>query len=150
MSDRIHQILDETTKRVGETAAAIVVLGYAPGLSIEPLRQVLGLSHPGTVRLVDRLAEDGLVERRKADDGRAVALHLTHKGSGLRRRLINQRRGALESALQGLTNEERASLGTLLSKVLENLPASEMDKHNICRLCEVRLCESCPIPGRAI
>ena len=107
--------------RSGETAAAIVVLGYAPGLSVELLRQVLDLSHPGTVRLINRLEEEGLVERRKAADGRAVALHLTRKGGALRKKLIDRR------------------LDTL-----------EMAKHRICRLCAVRLCSDCPIPGNAI
>ncbi|MEM7612503.1 MAG: MarR family transcriptional regulator [Pseudomonadota bacterium] len=150
MTDRIRQNLDATAKRSGEAAAALVVLGYAPGLSVEPLRQVLGLSHPGTVRLVDRLADDGLVERRRAQDARAVSLHLTKKGTGLRKRLLKQRGGELEVALDGLSKEERASLGVLLSKVLKNLPKSEMDKHNICRLCEVGACEQCPIPGNAV
>ncbi|MHB2022546.1 MAG: hypothetical protein ACYCO3_04330 [Mycobacteriales bacterium] len=35
------------------------------------MSSVLGLSHSGTVRLVDRLAVEGLVERIGAQDGRA-------------------------------------------------------------------------------
>jgi MarR family transcriptional regulator, negative regulator of the multidrug operon emrRAB len=75
--------------RTGEAGAAIIVLGYAPGLSVEILRKVLGLSHPRTVRLIDRLEADGLAERREAIDGRAVALHLTPKGVALRTQLMN-------------------------------------------------------------
>lgn len=150
ISDRIKSGIKDTFDRSGESAAAIVVLGYAPGLSVEILRQVLDLSHPGTVRLIDRLEEDSLVERRKAADGRAVALHLTRKGSKLRQRLMDQRLDLLEAGLRGLTSNERAALGNLLAKVLTNLPETEMAKHRICRLCAVRTCKDCPIPGHAI
>ena len=74
LSDRIESQMKKQFKRTGESAAAVIFIGYTPGISVEALRQVLSLSHPGTVRLVDRLAEDGLVERRKTKDGRAVAL----------------------------------------------------------------------------
>ena len=150
ITDRIKSGMKNTLDRSGETAAAIVVLGYAAGLSVELLRQVLDLSHPGTVRLIDRLEADGIVERRKASDGRAVALHLTRKGRGLRQQLMDGRLDTLEAALEGLTADERLLLGDLLAKVLTNLPETEMAKHRICRLCAVRLCSDCPIPGHAI
>lgn len=150
ISDRIKTGIKDTFDRSGESAAAIVVLGYAPGLSVEILRQVLDLSHPGTVRLIDRLEEDGLVERRKAADGRAVALHLTRKGGKLRQRLMDQRLDLLEAGLKGLNAKERVVLGDLLAKVLTNLPETEMAKHRICRLCAVGTCKDCPIPGHAI
>ncbi len=150
VTDRISASLKDTFDRSGEAAAAIVVLGYVPGLSLEPLRQVLGLSHPGTVRLIDRLEADALVERRKADDGRAVALHLTRKGGRLRQKLIDRRLETLEAALDGLTADERRTLGRLMARVLTNLPETEMAKHRICRLCSVPLCENCPIPGPGI
>jgi MarR family transcriptional regulator, negative regulator of the multidrug operon emrRAB len=150
LTDRIGVGMRELLGRSGETAPAIVVLGYAPGLSVEVLRQVLGLSHPGTVRLIDRLADDGLVERRKAVDGRAVALHLTPKGAALRTDLMDRRVDRLEAALDGLTADERLMFGELIARVLKNLPETEMAKHNICRLCAVRLCTDCPIPGNAV
>ena len=46
------------------TPAALCVIGHEPGLSIDFLARVLGMSHPGTVRLVDRLETDGLIKRR--------------------------------------------------------------------------------------
>lgn len=150
LTDRIKSGMKNILDRSGETAAAIVVLGYAPGLSVEILRQVLDLSHPGTVRLIDRLEEDNLVERRKASDSRAVALHLTRKGSKLRQHLMASRLDTLEAGLKGLTADERLVFGDLLGKVLANLPETEMAKHRICRLCDVRTCSDCPIPGNAI
>lgn len=149
VTDRIETRMRETLDRSGEAAAALIVLGYVPGISIEVLRQVLKLSHPGTVRLIDRLEKDGVVARRKADDGRTVALHLTPKGDALRDRLMERRLDALESTLEGLTAEERRIFGNLLAKVLKSIPETEIDKHHICRLCSARLCSSCPIPGNA-
>nr|WP_239479307.1 MarR family winged helix-turn-helix transcriptional regulator [Lichenicola cladoniae] len=64
-----------------KTNAAVVIIGHATGLSIDELRRVLGLSYPGTVRLVDRLVAAGLSVRSKAlRDRRAVALVLTEAG----------------------------------------------------------------------
>ncbi|RYF54490.1 MAG: MarR family transcriptional regulator, partial [Comamonadaceae bacterium] len=48
----------------GPAAAAVSLLRHEPGMSIDQLRRGLSLSHPGAVRLVDRLAGDGLVERQ--------------------------------------------------------------------------------------
>ena len=150
IADRVRSGLKETFNRSGEASAAIVVLGYAPGLSVEPLRQVLGLTHAGTVRLIDRLAADGLVERREAEDRRAIALHLTEKGSRLRQKLMDRRLEILEGMLTEFTTDERLTLGRLIAKLLTGLPESEMAKHRICRLCAAAVCEDCPIPGSAI
>lgn len=107
-------------------------------------------SHPGTVRLVDRSSEDGIIERRKSEDGRAVAFHLMRNGKKLRTRLLGSRNDAIEAALGGLSEQERATFGQLIAKVLATLPETELDKHHICRQCSVRLCSSdCPIPGNA-
>ena len=150
LSDRVDAALRENLNRSGEAASAIVFLGYTPGISVEILRQVLSLSHPGTVRLIDRLVEDGLVERRKTEDGRAVALHLTRDGDKLRTELLNVRNDLLETALDSLSKEERKDFGRLIAKVLSTLPETELDKHHICRQCSVSLCSSdCPIPGHA-
>ena len=150
LSDRVDAGLRSNLDRPGEAAAAIIFLGYTPGISVEILRQVVSLSHPGTVRLVDRLTEDGLVERRRTSDGRAVALHLTPKGKKLRTRLLDSRNDVLEGALGALSGDERAVLGGLIAKVLAGLPETELDKHHICRQCSVKLCSSdCPIPGNA-
>jgi MarR family transcriptional regulator, negative regulator of the multidrug operon emrRAB len=57
-------ILDTTERHVangGCTPAALSVIGHEPGQSIDFLARVLGMSHPGAVRLVDRFEADGLV-----------------------------------------------------------------------------------------
>jgi MarR family transcriptional regulator, negative regulator of the multidrug operon emrRAB len=69
-------------------AALVALDGEAGGGSIDALRRILGITHSGTVRLVDRLAGAGLVERRVGADARAVALHLTPQGRRLARRVL--------------------------------------------------------------
>ncbi|MBT0586149.1 MarR family winged helix-turn-helix transcriptional regulator [Alteromonas oceanisediminis] len=150
LTDRIRGSTQKLLERAGESPAAIVVIGYVPGISVELLRQVLGLSHPGTVRLIDRLSDDGYVERQKAKDGRAVALHLTTAGTDLRANLMDSRIEILENAVESLSSNEQEMLGHLLSKVLSTLPETEMDKHHICRLCSTTACPDCPIRGNAI
>ena len=150
ISDRIRMTTQQYLERSGESAGAIVIIGYLPGISVELLRQVLGLSHPGTVRLIDRLRDDGLVERKKAKDGRAVALYLTKNGIKLRSRLMESRLELLENAVNVLDEDDQKLLGNLLSKVLKTLPETEMDKHQICRLCSTTACPDCPIKGNAI
>jgi hypothetical protein len=71
--DRIEQGAREVVGRGGETPAALVVIGYGQGMTNDTLRRILGLSHSGTVRLVDRLVSDQLVERRPGKDGREIA-----------------------------------------------------------------------------
>ena len=63
VAGRIEQTARDILNHAGETPAALVVIGYGLGPSNDELRQVLGLSHPGVVRLVDRLVADRLGER---------------------------------------------------------------------------------------
>ena len=62
--DALNTVVEANAGYGGEAPAALVTLGAEPGISINTLRQILNLSHPGTVRLIDRLESQGLVERR--------------------------------------------------------------------------------------
>ena len=71
---------------------------------------ILRLLGPGAVRLVDRLVADGLVERSKGRDNRAIALYLTDAGMALRQDVLKGRLAAIRP-WQG---EVRAMPETLL------------------------------------
>ncbi|MDS3859966.1 MarR family transcriptional regulator [Thermosynechococcaceae cyanobacterium BACA0444] len=131
----------------GETAAALVTLGADPGLSINALRQILNLSHPGTVRLIDRLATANLVERRAGVDGRTLALFLTEVGQQRRQAILKARREQLQLAVNTLTEDERQQLTGLLEKMLTAMTTSELRNFEICRLCEEEVCpaDRCPV-----
>jgi DNA-binding MarR family transcriptional regulator len=81
-------------------------------------RHVL-LSQPALSRLVDRLAERGLVRRGPdPDDGRGVRLSLTDAGRA-RQREIGRRhaRGVARAMTAGLTRGELAQLETICQKL---------------------------------
>ena len=76
---------------------------FRPGASVEDLRHAVGLTHSGAVRLVDRLVADGDVERRAADDARAVSLVLTPKGRRTATRIRATHAETVDRALGALT-----------------------------------------------
>ncbi|WP_296677206.1 MarR family winged helix-turn-helix transcriptional regulator [Novosphingobium sp.] len=147
VSDRIKQTARNVLNHAGETPAAMVIIGYGLGPSNDQLRSILGLSHPGSVRLVDRLVADGLVERRQGRDKRAVALYLTNHGTALRRKLLKDRVAAIRPLLDPLDEGEQAALAALLGKMLSSTGSSDAERCRLCRLCDDSVCTDCPIPA---
>jgi DNA-binding MarR family transcriptional regulator len=144
--DRIEEGAREVIGRGGETPAALIVVGYGEGMPTEKLRQILGLSHSGTVRLVDRLVSDELVERRPGKDGREVTLYLTRSGAATRRQLLATRLSAIDSLLGVLSPAKKKQLGALLRELLAAQDTSELERFTICRLCDNKVCADCPLP----
>ena len=63
----------------------------------------LQIQHHSTVELADRLAQKGLIRRKRAgDDRRQVILELTPKGEKILRELAIHHRGELRSNVPGL------------------------------------------------
>jgi MarR family transcriptional regulator, negative regulator of the multidrug operon emrRAB len=147
VADRIEDTARDILSHAGETPAALVVIGYGLGPSNDQLRRILGLSHPGTVRLVDRLVADGLVERREASDKRAIALYLSKRGKALREQLLAGRLAAIRPLLAPLTRAEQDTLGALLHKLLASMETTDAERCTLCRLCDDRVCSNCPIPA---
>lgn len=147
VADRIEDTTRDILNHAGETPAALVVIGYGFGPSNDQLRRILGLSHPGSVRLIDRLVADDLVERRAGRDKRAIALYLTEKGAALREKLLSGRIAAIKPLLMSLTETEQGALAALLHKMLSSLEATDLERCTLCRLCDDRVCNNCPIPA---
>jgi MarR family transcriptional regulator, negative regulator of the multidrug operon emrRAB len=147
VADSIEETARGILSHSGETPAALVVIGYGLGPSNEQLRRILGLSHPGTVRLVDRLVGDGLAERRQARDRRAVALYLTDRGRDVREKLLKHRLVAIRPFLARLTEAEQESFAALLHKILYSMEPNDLERCTLCRLCDDRVCSNCPIPA---
>lgn len=146
-ADRIRGTARDILNHVGETPAALVVIGYDLGPSNDQLRRILGLSHPGSVRLVERLVADGLVERREGRDKRAVALYLTRKGKRIRKALLKGRLAVLRPFLASLSDSEVETLTALLRKMLYSLEPTDLERRTLCRLCDDSVCTNCPIPA---
>jgi DNA-binding MarR family transcriptional regulator len=91
--------------------------------SEEPLRMTDLADHLGIVprsltTVIDALEEAGLV-RREIDphNRRAIRLHLTARGRSVRDDMREARRRAAEDLFAPLSNEDRATLGELLSQL---------------------------------
>ncbi len=126
-------------------AAALVSIGVAPGQQIDFLQQAINRSHSASVRLVDKLAAQGLVVRDQATDGRAVALHLSAKGTKKSKEVLRARNRALEVFIQFLTSQEREALDSMLAKLLAASVMSERHAYQMCRLCDGDACDVCPV-----
>jgi MarR family transcriptional repressor of emrRAB len=131
------------TDRLGPSGApALLALSsWLDGGSIEQLRAILDLTHSGTVRLVDRLAAEGLVERRAGPDARTIALGVTPAGAALAAEMRAERAGAIEAVLAPLDPGERADFERLLAAVLEGVASSSgAPPGRICRMCDAVAC----------
>jgi DNA-binding MarR family transcriptional regulator len=141
IADRVQEAAVRAGGHGASGPAALVALhGPASGASIDGLRRIVGLTHSGAVRLVDRLAEAGLVERRIGADQRSVALRLTPEGRRTARRVLAQREAAVESALAALTPADRAALVRAAELVLPALAEAPDDEARLCRLCDTDAC----------
>jgi DNA-binding MarR family transcriptional regulator len=134
----------DAAKAAGQSvsaAAALSALHHFLGrASLDQLRQVLGLTHSGAVRLVDRLAEAGLVTRGAGADGRTRAVALTPAGRRAARRVTDARAEFLATCLAALTEAERGTLHRLLGKVATAVVDAKDGGAWICRLCDVTAC----------
>ena len=147
VTDQMAPAVDSATGRGAMAPAALVTLHHSPDLWIGELARVLGLTHPGTVRLVDRLEADGLVVRRAASDGRAVALRLSPAGQQAARRVLAARAEVLERALSGFTAAETRQLTSFVARILGALTTDVDVADHMCRLCDERACPAatCPV-----
>jgi len=144
--DELKAAVEHRSGRAGEGPAALVVLGHQPGLSNEALSRLLGLTHTGSVRLIDRLVADGLVERRPSKvDRRGVALHLTPAGKTAREEIIAERERLMTSLIAPLSTGEQQQFADLLAKLLQGVARDDTHKLRICRLCNGPACGKCPI-----
>jgi DNA-binding MarR family transcriptional regulator len=141
ITDRVQAAATRAGGHGASGPAALVALdGHAAGGSIDVLRRIVGLTHSGAVRLVDRLAADGLLERRVGADQRSVALWLTPSGRRAARRILAQREAAIEAALAPLTASERSALVRAAERMLPALAADAGSTRPMCRLCDADSC----------
>ena len=111
----------------GPQADALVVIGQAQPVALKDLGGLLiaEAGHPS--RLVDRLVEADLVERRPADgDRRRVELSLTPAGRRLAKRVAETRRTLFEAGRGSVDEKQLAAALALLRSVLEGSPLGEL------------------------
>ncbi len=129
-------------------AALVALASFLDGARIEALAMTLGVSHSGAVRLVDRLASAGAIERAEGPDGRSVAIRLTDAGRAAAARLAAEREAVLLALLAPLEEAERGALRGALERVLTAHTAAGADPRHTCRLCDADACghpARCPV-----
>lgn len=154
LGDRVDAALRAAGGLSAREAAALVTLrNYAEREPLSVLERALGLSQPGAVRLADRLAERGLVQRRRdGPDRREVRLSLTSAGRAAADAALRGRTGALEALLGSLAPADRRALESVLEGLLAAATASRADARTTCRLCDAVACghpARCPVTRAA-
>ena len=159
LTDRITDAVEDAAAQAETGAVALSALRHVlpPEPSIDLLRQVLGLTHSGTVRLVDRLEAAGQVRRGSGRDGRTRTVALTTAGRRAATRVTSERAGELRAALAVLTSDEKEQLADLAGRVLAGLRRDGADGSDgpverwTCRLCDTTACGRlqgrCPVAG---
>jgi DNA-binding MarR family transcriptional regulator len=126
----LERVTNEVMRPLGLTGAqadAVFIIGRAGPLSLKELGELLiaEAGHPS--RLVDRLVDAGLVERRAAgDDRRRVELSLTPRGRRLEKRILAAREGIFELARQLIGDRDPQPALELLRNFLEHTQYAEL------------------------
>jgi DNA-binding MarR family transcriptional regulator len=148
VTDVVRAAVERSTGMAGSGPAALVAIVAEPGLSIDELRRVLGLTHPGAVRLVDRLVDRGWILRQHGI-GRTVHLVPTASGRRAERRLAEAREEAVAALLVSMPKGDVRTVAGLIEPVL----AANIDDvdaiRRLCRLCNRDVCGQCPAEMRA-
>ena len=150
VAGRVEAAVEAAAPHGPSAPAALCALeGYLGGEPIDALARVLGLTHSGAVRLVDRLAGAGLLERRRGADGRSVAVTLTAAGRRAAAGIRAARESALAAALAALDAADRRALTELNEKLLAGLTSDRASARRLCRLCDIEACGhergTCPV-----
>lgn len=113
---------DRLFKKHGISAAGYNVLRILrgagdTGATCSAVGRMLVTNVPDVTRLIDRLAEDGLVDRkRETDDRRVVVINITTKGLDLLNRLDKPLHQLHKSQMGHMTEQELRQLSRLLEK----------------------------------
>ena len=147
LTERTDAALRRDAAVAGTDAMALIALGnYADGAPLETLRDGLGLSQPGTVRLVDRLAARGLVTRGPAPhDRRARAVRLTAPGGPRPPARWPPARASPAPRSPRSGRPTGGRLAELLERLLGGQTTDRTSARRICRLCDGDVCGH---PGR--
>jgi DNA-binding MarR family transcriptional regulator len=135
-------------------AALSAIAEFLGTPTVEQIRQVLGLTPSGAVRLIDRLAADGLVTRAPGTDGRSRAISLTDRGTAAAAALAQARRDVLATMLDGFSADELDTLHGLLGRMMRNAVNAKSGGAWICRMCDLTACGrgrgDCPAAAAAM
>lgn len=127
----IRRAFDARARKIGVTRAQWLVLTQIrrnPGINQGGLAEVLEVEPITVGRMIDRLQEGELVERRPDPaDRRTWRLHLTGKADALIEQLRPLADDLFEDAFDGLSVSDRNTLFQLLDRVRGNLSTKQVE-----------------------
>lgn len=129
VSRLLRRAFDERARTIGVTRPQwrmLTTLSRHEGVNQGRLADLLDVEAITLCRMVDRLSEAGLVERRSdPSDRRAWRIFLTERAHPILDELRFLADGMIEEALDGLTGLDRDNLATMLERVRSNLNDTE-------------------------
>ena len=102
--------------------SALACVGENPGMTQSALGALLGIAGPSVFKVVDDLAQLGLLERSPGADRRSSALYLTNKGRDRLARYEEAVKRTENMITTQLTPSEQAQLFILLGKLGAAVP----------------------------
>lgn len=120
----VGELLAEVGLHTGQEMV-LIELWEHDGLRGGELAARLGVEPPTVTKMLRRLKNCGLIERRQdPDDARSFQVFLTEEGRALEEPVIRCWERVEERTLSGLNHEERRVFGELLTKVRAGLDPS--------------------------
>lgn len=121
----IRLYADQKASRFGMTRAQWAVLAKVErteGLKQTELAELMDVQPITLTRLIDRLCDNGLIERRNdTEDRRAKRLYLTPAAAPVLKQLHALRAEITDAALQGFSGAEIAKLASQLESIRDNV-----------------------------
>lgn len=132
VSRLMRRRFDERARSSGATGPqwrTLKILERHEGINQGQLAELLEVEPITCCRMIDRLEEAGLVERRRDPaDRRAWRIHLTDKARPVLTELHDIAREMIEASLHGLDAREREELIASLNAIRSNLTQSQETK----------------------
>jgi DNA-binding MarR family transcriptional regulator len=132
VSRLMRRRFDERARKSGATGPqwrTLKILERHEGLNQGQLAELLEVEPITCCRMIDRLEEAGLVERRRDPaDRRAWRIHLTEKARPVLAELHEIAGTMIETALQGLSAAERDALIASLNVIRSNMTQTQETK----------------------
>ena len=137
-------VFDRRVRRLGFTRSQWLVLrrlGRQPGASQSKLAEMMEVEKATAGRLIDKLEENGWLERRPDEaDRRINRIYMTQKGQSVHDAIGPISEAMVEEELSGLTRQEREQLTDLVINVKrrlqemalngEAIESSELEREN--------------------
>jgi len=132
VSRLMRRRFDERARLIGVTRTqwrTLTTLSRHEGLNQGSLAELLEVEPITLCRMIDRLEEAGLVERRRDPaDRRAWLIYLTAKAGPILTQLRGLADSMIEHALDGIADDERTQIFATLGRIRNNLNDNPEDK----------------------